>query len=767
MNLLRMSLAGAVMILVIAAIRALAINKLPKKAFLALWGVVAARLLIPYSFRSALSVYSLLGQFVPAEGAVKDTPAVPSTPMAPMDRMAPPPAASAGTMAAVSFDPWIAAWAVGALVCAAFFVMAYHKCQKEFQASLPVDNEYVKRWLSKHRICRTIEIRQSGRISAPLTYGVFRPVILMPKTADWDDLDTLKYVLTHEYVHIRRFDAVAKIVLTVPLCVHWFNPAVWLMYVLANRDIELSCDEAVIRQFGEGTKTAYAMALIRMEETRSGLRPLCNNFSKNAVEERIVAIMKMKRTSLAALIAAAVLVAGVTTAFATSAKADGNISHRDSGNVPDTVMEGADILSYVDSQDGKPYYSFDGGKTFQALTDEEYKARFPSSDVEWWTYDEYKAWLENEKVALQNMIGEWGWTGSRGEFVWTQEIVDETIAMYEGILENIKNGMLYAKTTDGEGDLFGMMPCDPENIVPAVQEDLAVAADFAPYEPYGLVWSEDEKALFWNGQRVRYFLDGADLDDLGAMAIRLEYADADFTGEIDVHTVRQRVQNADGSFDPMGPLTGLEKYSQADYDMNTLRVTAALEAEACTTQEIARELEKTRALLQAYLPFGLSYETDAATGEIRMTWQGKPVHSVFDAEKGVWVANSMRGLYLGPDAVDLTAVYERGELVGLQETQAQAATAASFVAEGNAAEPGTRFAERFAAYAPFGITYVEAEGASGAGNVYYNGQLVSRFADLTPNGGAFTFSSAEKGDFSVKTVYDNNGRLIGVQAVAG
>lgn len=61
---------------------------------------------------------------------------------------------------------------------------------------------------------------------------------------------------------------------------------------------------------------------------------------------------------------------------------------------------------------------------------------------------------------------------------------------------------------------------------------------------------------------------------------------------------------------------------------------------------------------------------------------------------------------------------------------------------------------------------VEAEGASGAGNVYYNGQLVSRFADLTPDGGAFTFTSAEQGGINVKTVYDNSGRLTGVETVA-
>ena len=335
MNLLQMGLSGAVMIVVIVVIRALAINKLPKKAFLVLWGVVVARLLIPYSFRSIFSVYSLLEQFAPMAEVANGSPAVPFTPMAPTHSAIPgttatntlapatvdpwiPGTVATNTTAPATVDPWVVVWAVGVLVCAVFFAVAYWKCRKEFKASLPVDNKNAKLWLSEHHIHRSIEIRQSDRISAPLTYGVFRPIILMPKTVDWDDLDTLKYVLTHEYVHIHRFDAVTKLVLTVALCVHWFNPAVWIMYVLANRDIELSCDEAVIREFGERTKSAYAMALIRMEETRSGLTPLCNNFSKNTIEERILSIMKYKKTTLIGAALALALVLAVTVGFASS-----------------------------------------------------------------------------------------------------------------------------------------------------------------------------------------------------------------------------------------------------------------------------------------------------------------------------------------------------------------------------------------------------------------------------------------------------------------
>ena len=140
---------------------------------------------------------------------------------------------------------------------------------------------------------RPILVRQSDRISAPLTYGIFRPVILMPKKMDWKNEKQLQYVLSHEYVHICRYDTVTKLIATLALCIHWFNPFVWVMYILFNRDIELACDESVIRQFGEKSKSAYSLMLINMEATKSGLLPFCNNFSKNAIEERITAVMKI------------------------------------------------------------------------------------------------------------------------------------------------------------------------------------------------------------------------------------------------------------------------------------------------------------------------------------------------------------------------------------------------------------------------------------------------------------------------------------------
>ena len=205
-------------------------------------------------------------------------------------------------------------------MCVVFFVVSYVRCYREFQTSLPVKNAFTVRWLRCHRLKRRIQIRQSDRISAPLTYGILKPVILMPKKTDWENSQQLKYVLLHEYTHICRFDMVTKLIAALALCIHWFNPFVWAMYILFNRDIELSCDESVVRHFGENTKSFYARTLITMEEKKSGLTPLYNSFSRNAIEERIGAIMKIKKITIWILVASVLIIMAIVIPFATSAK---------------------------------------------------------------------------------------------------------------------------------------------------------------------------------------------------------------------------------------------------------------------------------------------------------------------------------------------------------------------------------------------------------------------------------------------------------------
>lgn len=474
MNLLQMSFMGGAMILAVTVMRALAMHKVPKQTFLVLWGVVLVRLMIPFSLSSWFSIYSLWNWGVPAERL--DMAAGVGIPLIPAGQggVASQGAASAG--ANVSAPEII--WVIGCVVCGCFFAAAYWKSYREFQMSLPVRSEGVERWLKAQPTRRGIAVRQSGAVSSPLTYGVIHPVILLPKTTPWEDETTLRYVLTHELVHIKRFDMVTKMLLVATLCVHWFNPLVWVMYVLANRDIELSCDEAVIGLLGRHTRAVYAKTLISMEETRSGFTPLCNNFSRNAVEERITAIMKTRNTTVVSLALAAVMVAGTTTVFATSAHA---------GN--DGSIQGT-LISYTDG-DGETCYVLEEGGAKRTLSAEEFEGQYPSPDIQWWTYDEYKSWLDNERETIQGMVGEKGWTAGQGWFVVTQEVVDKTIAEYEQILQNIKDGMMYSKTVDGKADVDIMVGYDPRGTVSRGGYELFVTLEngtqqwIGPYETPG------------------------------------------------------------------------------------------------------------------------------------------------------------------------------------------------------------------------------------------------------------------------------------------
>ena len=322
MSLFQMSVAGGVLILFIVVIRALAIHRLPKTTFLALWMIAALRLLLPLSIPMPFKIHIDLDVFsdvvqklpsgnigfpIPGESRhAYDTGAVVSSP------------------AAERISIFVILWLVGVLLLALYFSISYLRSMRKFRMSVPDNTPYIREWLNAHQIVRPIEVRSSDLISSPLTYGILHPVILLPKKLDRNDQAALKYVLTHEYVHIRRFDAITKILFAAVLCIHWFNPLVWVMYVLANRDIELSCDAWVIRMMGEKNRSSYALMLIKMEERRNGMSALWNHFGKNAISERIEAIMKFKKTSILACTLALALIAGATTAFA-AARTDDNM----------------------------------------------------------------------------------------------------------------------------------------------------------------------------------------------------------------------------------------------------------------------------------------------------------------------------------------------------------------------------------------------------------------------------------------------------------
>lgn len=385
MSLVQMSLSAALMIVAIIILRALTIERFPKKTFLVLWWIALLRLLIPFSIPSVMSIYSWISPDVPKavhqevqeitesqstsepvlkipseilqnaspqEDAVSVVPEQTRSEVVENStqfEMTPIPDTDieyvevkpSKSFSESFFDMLPAIWGIGIGVIAAFFGINYWKGVREFRMSLPVENEFVNEWLSSHQLRRNITIRQYDCIHTPLTYGIFRPVILLPKESLEQSPSTLNFILAHEWVHIRRFDCVTKILLTAALCIHWMNPLVWVMYLLFNRDIELSCDETVLHLLGRNRRSDYALALIDMEEQKGGFASFASGFGRNAIEERIRAIMKMKKASLITILAAVVVVACVIILFATSAKnnpIDTELPSSESETVSDKIL---------------------------------------------------------------------------------------------------------------------------------------------------------------------------------------------------------------------------------------------------------------------------------------------------------------------------------------------------------------------------------------------------------------------------------------------
>lgn len=693
------SLSAATMILAAMVLRFRFQERVPRRVFCLLWDLCLVRLLLPLRLTSPLSIRALLPvrEAIPqtaviqqvqiAGGAFEAGFSLAENTAAVCAGAAAETAAGLGGFRLPPVNLPLLAWTAGGMLLAAWFLWGHLRSRRVYAMSLPLDDAFVRRWQGDHPLLRPVQVRVSDRIAAPLTYGAVYPVVLLPKGMDLADTAGLAYVLEHEYTHIRRFDALRKWLLAAALCLHWFNPCVWAMYVLAGRDMELSCDEAVLRAGAD--RSGYALTLLALEEERGRWSPGGSHFSRNATEERIKTIMKRKQISLAALLAVLVVMSIATTVFATNAPAEGTAPAEASTlGQGSFVSTGLVMDTFISKQDahGNTLYSVDEGKTW--MSEDRYHAEYgdwgENWQVEWWTAEEYEAWLEQEKKDLQDIIGERGYTGSDGWFVWDQQRVDETVALYEQILEDIKKGALYSKRVlDRDGNEMGDIALGMDGFVGTYDEQthdaLSVSTIFSyeslselreearvnmaellkSCESYGLTGSEED-GLFYNGQRVRAFVDGYSLGEPGLYGVGCTYLDRD--GTVDVHTLRSVIVNPDGSYNPYGVLTGLAAAGEQGFDPEII---------ACTQTS------------------------------------GSP-------------------------------------------PQATTATGSSDSAGGRT------FAEIFAQYAAYGLTY-EPSAAGGRGNLFYNGQPVAYFADPKPDGGVFTFSADSTEGISLKTEYNENG----------
>lgn len=278
-------LGGSALVLLILALRLTLKNHLPRRLLPALWCVAAIRFLLPVEIPTRLSVWNLLrgtaeAQAAPIAAALLPFPQLSASQTAP--------AAAAGT----DWRPLV--WLGAAALLAAYFAAGYLCMTHRFQARRIPPQPSVDVLLARFRFVRGPKICTTESRRAPLTFGVFRPTVLLP-----DDLRAgqaqFQLVLAHELAHVRRRDCLRKLLLIACLCFHWWNPLVWAMVRLANRDMELACDEAVLRVLGPACKKSYALALLDIAQRQAKPSPLCSGFAKSCAEERVRAILRFRR----------------------------------------------------------------------------------------------------------------------------------------------------------------------------------------------------------------------------------------------------------------------------------------------------------------------------------------------------------------------------------------------------------------------------------------------------------------------------------------
>ena len=300
---------GTVLILAVVILRRVLKDRLLPGARLALWAVCLFRLLTPAAPESVFSLWGLSRLFEPKKQAapVPYTAGYVPAPSVPDPAPQAEPGISRETVL-------LAVWLVVGVLLAARYLLAWTRTRRAVACAIPLDRSD-KRYTPLPRCAR---LREGPMEGAPLTFGAVRPTVVLSPGLDGAELDC---VLAHEGVHARRRDNLWHYAMALALAVHWWNPAVWLMSRLLRRDIELSCDRAAVRRLGEDRRAEYAQALVSLATQADG-PAFCHTFGRKAAEERILSIMKFKKTSVIGVIFSLTLVLAVTAAFASEPKAD-------------------------------------------------------------------------------------------------------------------------------------------------------------------------------------------------------------------------------------------------------------------------------------------------------------------------------------------------------------------------------------------------------------------------------------------------------------
>ena len=308
LKIINMSISASWLVLAVLILR-FVLKKAPKWINVLLWGIVAIRLICPFSFESTLSLIPS-AETIPLNIGMDTTPTINSGISAINNAVNPIISQSNTPMAGASINPlqitigiYEYIWIFGMIALALYTAISYWRLHRKVDTAVRYKDN----------------IFQSENVSSPFVFGIIKPRIYLPFKMNGQDLE---HVVAHEHAHIRRKDHWWKPFGFLLLTIHWFNPLMWMAYVLLCRDIELACDEKVIKELGNEQRGDYTQALVACSVNRRMIAACPLTFGEVSVKERVKSVMNYKKPAFWVIIISVIVCVGVAVCFLTNPKQD-------------------------------------------------------------------------------------------------------------------------------------------------------------------------------------------------------------------------------------------------------------------------------------------------------------------------------------------------------------------------------------------------------------------------------------------------------------
>ena len=308
LKIINMSISASWLVLAVLILR-FVLKKAPKWINVLLWGIVAIRLICPFSFESTLSLIPS-AETIPLNIGMDTTPTINSGISAINNAVNPIISQSNTPMAGASINPlqitigiYEYIWIFGMIALALYTAISYWRLRRKVDTAVRYKDN----------------IFQSENVSFPFVLGIIKPRIYLPFKMNGQYLE---YVVAHEQAHICRKDHWWKPLGFLLLMIHWFNPLMWLAYVLLCRDIELACDEKVIKELCNEQRGDYTQALVACSVNRRMIAACPLAFGEVSVKERVKSVMNYKKPAFWVIIISVIVCVGVAVCFLTNPKQD-------------------------------------------------------------------------------------------------------------------------------------------------------------------------------------------------------------------------------------------------------------------------------------------------------------------------------------------------------------------------------------------------------------------------------------------------------------